>query len=378
MKVNKVIFFIILLIVVPVVYADVTVICTPSNPIVGQAVSCNMQLSRSDASPTLSSTTFSISVSPSGIVTPSSTSLTNLPTGFTSTGTFANGYTIYTTDLARNPTSLGTLNFDAVASGGLVTVRLTFTGAEDDSFNNVLPQFTTVTPGMVTVGTACTPVTANCNRAGVACPSGNVIPQIVCSGATPKCNTGTGLCEAGRNCQESDWCGAWSDSVNSCGTRICSIPTGAACTLGITTMPISLLACPPPVCPSGQTACVVNGISVCRSLQTDTNNCGACGTACSTGQICSVGVCDSAGGGLSSCTPQEGVAVGSPATCLCDVISIGGNQVNRHVVNGQCTVLLGRIQRVFESVNNPFQQMVDIVRLLRCYTSSNRATCMVQ
>src|SRR3989344_1393190 len=236
---------------------------------------------------------------------------------------------------------------------------------------------------------------------------------------------------AGRTCTESDWCGAWRVVADSCGVRTCTTPT-LACTSGQITMPILFRTCPPPSCSAGEIACVVSGISVCRNLQMDNNNCGTCGTACSPGQVCNAGVCSLAGTGisctsntlicdtngharlcnsagdgyvssvdidcsasglvcrsgscvssgtaLSSCTPSEGVTVtvGNSATCNCDPISFGNGLLNRHVVNNQCTVLLGRIKLVFESGSNPFQQMVEIVRLLRCYTSGNRANCMLQ
>ena len=41
----------------------------------------------------------------------------------------------------------------------------------------------------------------------------------------------------------------------------------------------------------------------CRDLQTDLYNCGACGTVCPAGQICSMGMCQlSCGGGTTNCT----------------------------------------------------------------------------
>jgi Glycosyl hydrolase family 12 len=49
-------------------------------------------------------------------------------------------------------------------------------------------------------------------------------------------------------------------------------------------------------CASGQKACSQG----CTNVQTDPQNCGACGTACGTGQTCSAGVC-ACGTGLLSC-----------------------------------------------------------------------------
>jgi hypothetical protein len=129
----------------------VTVDCVPANPSVGGTVSCDLQLSRSDLNPTLSSATFSISLSDSNSLSASSNFLTNLPTGFTSIGSFENGFTISTTSLGSNPSSLGTLNFDVIGSG-FTDVNLNFIAAEDDIFNNVLDQFSSVTSGRVTVG----------------------------------------------------------------------------------------------------------------------------------------------------------------------------------------------------------------------------------
>src|SRR3989344_3721550 len=479
MNVNKILILILLLVTMPVVYADVTVVCTPSNPTIGQAVSCKLQLSRSDANPTLGAVTFSISLTLSVILNPASAALTNLPEGFTSLGTFTNGYPVSTPDLGRNPSSLGTLNFNAAANGQ-ATVRLTFTSAENDVPSNVISQFTTVNSAIVTIGVANNPPVA---YAVTSTTTSGTVVQVTLTGTdsdgtiasynivtnptsgtlagtgnartyTPNAGfTGTDsftytvtdddgavstpatvtitVQSAGRTCTESDWCGAWSVVADSCGVRTCTTPT-LACTSGQITMPILFRTCPPPSCSAGEIACVVSGISVCRNLQMDNNNCGTCGTACSPGQVCNAGVCSLAGTGisctsntlicdtngharlcnsagdgyvssvdidcsasglvcrsgscvssgtaLSSCTPSEGVTVtvGNSATCNCDPISFGNGLLNRHVVNNQCTVLLGRIKLVFESGSNPFQQMVEIVRLLRCYTSGNRANCMLQ
>src|SRR3989344_2156751 len=480
MNMNKILILILLLVTMPVVYADVIVVCTPSNPTIGQAVSCNLQLSRSDANPTLSAVTFSISVTPPGILNPvATTALTNLPEGFTSIGTFTNGYTVSTTDLGRNPSSLGTLNFNAAANGQ-ATVRLTFTSAENDVPSNVISQFTTVNSAIVTIGVANNPPVA---YAVTSTTTSGTVVQVTLTGTdsdgtiasynivtnptsgtlagtgnartyTPNAGfTGTDsftytvtdddgavstpatvtitVQSAGRTCTESDWCGAWSVVADSCGVRTCTTPT-LACTSGQITMPILFRTCPPPSCSAGEIACVVSGISVCRNLQMDNNNCGTCGTACSPGQVCNAGVCSLAGTGISctsntlicdtngharlcnsagdgyvssvdidcsasglvcrsgSCVssgtslstcPTDELAiytVRNSATCNCDPISFGNGLLNRHVVNNQCTVLLGRIKLVFESGSNPFQQMVEIVRLLRCYTSGNRANCMLQ
>ena len=44
-------------------------------------------------------------------------------------------------------------------------------------------------------------------------------------------------------------------------------------------------------CPAGATLCG----SQCTNMQGDPDNCGACGTVCTHGSICDLGVCSSAG-----------------------------------------------------------------------------------
>ncbi|HEX4621272.1 MAG TPA: hypothetical protein VH208_06865, partial [Myxococcaceae bacterium] len=59
-------------------------------------------------------------------------------------------------------------------------------------------------------------------------------------------------------------------------------------------------------CPSGQIFCG----SVCATLGSDPQNCGACGAACGTGQACVGGVCAaSCGTGATSCRNDGGLLV---------------------------------------------------------------------
>ena len=52
-------------------------------------------------------------------------------------------------------------------------------------------------------------------------------------------------------------------------------------------------------CPDGLTAC---GEDLCSDLKKDPANCGKCGNACTTGQVCSGGTCGIAcGSGMSRC-----------------------------------------------------------------------------
>jgi hypothetical protein len=75
---------------------------------------------------------------------------------------------------------------------------------------------------------------------------------------------------------------------NNCGACGTTCAAGQACTAGRCEI----------VCPSGQTLC--NG--ACVSIQADRANCGACGMACPAGQVCSMGACaTTCGAGLTDC-----------------------------------------------------------------------------
>ena len=74
------------------------------------------------------------------------------------------------------------------------------------------------------------------------------------------------------------------DHCGACGT---ACATGEACVMGMCQR----------TCPAGQSACG----GACVNLQTSTANCGACGTACAMGQTCTAGRCGCAAG-TTSCT----------------------------------------------------------------------------
>jgi hypothetical protein len=67
-----------------------------------------------------------------------------------------------------------------------------------------------------------------------------------------------------------------------CGTNNCCLKSTEICLPSGTCGPIAST-----VCPTGQTACS----GVCVNLQTDKNNCGACGKKCLFFQTCRVGKC---------------------------------------------------------------------------------------
>jgi hypothetical protein len=89
-----------------------------------------------------------------------------------------------------------------------------------------------------------------------------------------------------------------------------------------------------PVCPMGQTACG----GVCLDLQTDTANCGACGTTCMAGQACVAGTC--------GCRSGSMACGGSCIDLQTDTNNCGmcGNAcpMGRSCVAGACACLTGR------------------------------------
>lgn len=108
-----------------------------------------------------------------------------------------------------------------------------------------------------------------------------------------------GLVACGTECRvvaiDPDHCGA-------CGV---SCGGGEACRGGVC-IPAPTCVCPPSNgCDAGLTAC--NG--ACVDLQTDPQHCGACNTACATGDTCSGGTCQASTGCPSGTTLCNGVCV---------------------------------------------------------------------
>ena len=130
---------------------------------------------------------------------------------------------------------------------------------------------------------------------GNACSMGQTCQTGTCRTSRPTCPTGQTDCTpmaATPTCVNTQ-----TDSMN-CGACGTACAAGSTCQTG---------ACR---CPTGQSLCG----RTCVNLQTSATNCGRCGNACATGRVCNAGTC--------------GCATG---TTLC-----GGNCVNTQTDNANC------------------------------------------
>ena len=121
------------------------------------------------------------------------------------------------------------------------------------------------------------------------------------------------------------------DNCGACGKRC---PAGLACTAGD-------CSCE---CPAGLICCVPDGgAALCANLSTDDDNCGSCGASCPSGQVCTSGVghvicgmglVDCAG----ACIDPRSSSLYCGATGNCAGANAGTTcQAGSACVNGECT-----------------------------------------
>jgi len=120
-----------------------------------------------------------------------------------------------------------------------------------------------------------------------------------CDNACPGATNATGVCVAGacdhvctgtfRDCNEdtSDGCeiDVAADDLANCGG------CGARCETGVFSSPDCTAGTCSITCDTGYTSCSTDLMDGCTDLDTDPLNCSACGTACSTGELCITGSC---------------------------------------------------------------------------------------
>ena len=87
-------------------------------------------------------------------------------------------------------------------------------------------------------------------------------------------------------------------------------------------------------CPAAQTLCGDAASATCADLRKDAANCGACGTACKDGEVCSAGRCEiSCGPGLSECSGACTNVKADAANCGACGTTCGASEV---CSNGAC------------------------------------------
>ncbi len=185
-----------------------------------------------------------------------------------------------------------------VALGGLLVGLATLVACAQGNVTNG--------PSCETTETLCTGQcadlktdTENCGKCGTRCPEAQACVNGACSTQCPAGNSMCGGDGGGGKCINLK-----TDNKN-CGKCGFACPSGQICYGG---------ACSG-TCgdgKSGQTTCGgEGGPSYCANLQSDNANCGACGKACPSDQVCANGTC------RESCTPDQTKCggEGGPAYC---------------------------------------------------------------
>ncbi|MEZ4404956.1 MAG: hypothetical protein R3A52_00490 [Polyangiales bacterium] len=125
-------------------------------------------------------------------------------------------------------------------------------------------------------------------------------------------------------------CGDTMSDRNNCGGcgRVCCAGNICAAGMCVNACSPGNTSCPPTTPPVG---CFGGG--TCRDLSTDNANCGACGNACPTGQVCSAGTCQAPFTAVAPCnTPSDyttgstvrfGGAVGTAYEPRCLTVRVG-------------------------------------------------------
>ena len=178
----------------------------------------------------------------------------------------------------------------------------------------------------------------NCGKCGAECGTGLVCVKGACATSCPpgnsacggdagtgaKCvntktdNTNCGGC--GKVCKSGEVC-AGSQCVGSCGTQTV-----------------------------GQTSCVSDaGASYCANLKNDNQNCGACGKACPSDQVCALGVCQG------SCTVDQTKCGGDGGPAYC--ANTKTDNANCGACGKTCGVLEACVDGTCSSFCTSFQKL---------------------
>jgi hypothetical protein len=228
-----------------------------------------------------------------------------------------------------------------VTLAGATTVTATFNSAFPTDGGAGCP------PGQVTCsspsGSVCADLGAdrlNCGACGNACREDEACKNGSCTalggsdgGAGASCPTGQVVCQStvGPLCVDLGFdrlnCGACGSACKS--SEICSNGT---CTAGSGTDGGTSSNCPP-----GKSACQTATGLACVDLGFDRLNCGACGSACKTSEVCSNGTCTAGSGsdgGTSTQCPPGRSACQSEGGLLC--VDLGFDRLNCGACGNAC------------------------------------------
>jgi hypothetical protein len=137
---------------------------------------------------------------------------------------------------------------------------------------------------------------SNCGACGTLCPSGQACTNGACPGS---CSGGQVFCNGACTNEQTDnnncgKCGNACTSGSQCTAGVCAslLPNGSACVSAGQCLSGNCTGgvCTAGACPVGQVLCS----NTCVNEQTDPNNCGGCGVACSTNNgtpACQFGLC---------------------------------------------------------------------------------------
>ena len=133
---------------------------------------------------------------------------------------------------------------------------------------------------------------------------------LVAMGASLACGGGTKeVCPAG-SLRCGDSCAVVSRDALNCGACGVACPTGQVCAAAPGKATASC------GCPAGRPdACGTSSSTVCTDVQADPLHCGACGVACGAGTVCSAGEC------VLSCVPTQQACPGTGGTGYCADLS---------------------------------------------------------
>jgi concanavalin A-like lectin/glucanase superfamily protein len=185
-------------------------------------------------------------------------------------------------------------------------------------------------------------MTVATNAAGA--DNAQVALQMTASGST--CTLTCGSFTKCMPSNASPYCANTATDNANCGTCGNACGTGQVCNGGTCTLTCGALTkCSPST-----------GAPYCANTDTDSANCGTCGNACGTGQVCQGGVCTLSCGALTKCSPSSGAPYcANTETDNANCGTCGNACTGAHVCSGGvCTITCGALTTCTPSTGSPY------------------------